>query len=325
MRFVAKHNWFLIAAIFLASGSVPARPQSTADAPESQPEPSAIRVRSNLVDLPVSVTDHQGNFIENLTEENFRVLDEGQQQKIALFEPRDLPVTVGLVVDHSGSMSSKLPEVSAAGAAFVKSSNPRDRLFVVNFNEMVSLMLPAAVSFTSDPAELERAIGGPTARGQTALYDAVIDALDHLNQSKQERQALILVTDGGDNASRHTFRQMIEVAMKSRALVYPIAIYDANDEDAKPRELIKLAKVTGGESYFPTNVAEVVDISRKIAATLRKDYMLGFVPPPQSSRSWRTVRVLVSAPGKPKLVVRTRAGYVFGGDESTPNAEKTQE
>jgi len=324
MRFVATYKWFLIAAIFLATGSLPARSQSTPDATESHSGPSAILIRSNLVDLPVSVRDHQGNFIENLTEENFRVLDEGHQQKIALFEPRDLPVTVGLVVDHSGSMSSKLPEVSAAGAAFVKSSNPRDRLFVVNFNERVSLMLPAAVSFTSDPQELERAVGGSTAHGQTALYDAVIDALDHLNQSKQERQALILVTDGGDNASRHTFRQMLEVAMKSRALVYCIAIYDSNDEDAKLGELIKLAKLTGGEAYFPRNVAEVVDLSRKIAVTLRKDYMLGFVPPPQNSRNWRTVRVLVSAPGKPKLVVRTRAGYVFSGDESTPNAEKAQ-
>jgi Ca-activated chloride channel homolog len=288
---------------------------------ESNSIQSPIRVHAYLVDLPIAVTDREGNFIENLSQENFRILDSGLPQKIVLFEPRDLPVTVGLLVDHSASMASKLPEVSAAAAAFVKSSNPRDQLFVVNFNETVSLMLPATVSFTSDPNALVSAIGGSSARGQTALYDAVIEALAHLKQSEHERQALIIVTDGGDNASRHTFQQTVAAVMKSQALVYCIGIFGAEDPDAKPGELKKLAKLTGGEAYFPQNVVQVADISRKIADILRKDYVLGFLPSAQASpKSWRPVRVLVSAPGKQKLTIRTRAGYVFSGNDAVSNA-----
>jgi Ca-activated chloride channel family protein len=171
---------------------------------------------------------------------------------------------------------------------------------------------------------LKQAIGGPIAHGQTALYDAIIDALDHLSHGKQGRQALILVTDGGDNVSRHSFGQVLETAMRSRALIYCIALYGTNDEDAKPRQLIKLSKITGGETYFPQRVAEVASIVQKIADTLRKDYVLGFVPPERGSQKWRTVRVLVSTPGKHRLEARTRSGYVFRSDQSTPNAEKAE-
>jgi VWFA-related protein len=320
MRFNRISKWLLVTVALSVTGFSSPRRQSTPTAPE----PQAIRISSNLVHLPVSVTDRTGNFVDNLTQDDFRIFEDGRPQKIAVFEARDLPVTVGLVVDHSGSMSSKLPEVSAAGAAFAKSSNPQDHLFVVNFNEMVSLMLPSSVSFTSDPQELEKAIGGPTAHGQTALYDAIIDALDHLSHSNQERQALILVTDGGDNVSRHTFAQVLETAMKSRALIYCIALYSTNDEDAKPRQLLKLSKVTGGETFFPQNVAQVAGIVQKIADTLRKDYILGFVPAEQGSGKWRTVRVLVSTPGKHKLEVRTRSGYVYPGEQSTQNVEKAE-
>lgn len=324
MRLVGCSKWVLLAAALLAGGSSFAGPQSAPASDATQPDQSAIHISSDLVDLPVSVTDHKGNFVEHLTQQDFHVLEDGKPQTIALFEPQDLPVTVGLVVDHSGSMRSKLPEVSAAGAAFAKSSNPQDHLFVVNFNEIVSLMLPASVSFTSDPEELEKAIGGASAHGETALYDAVIDALKHLDESKQQRQALILVTDGGDNASRHTFGQVLAAAMKSKALIYCVAIYDPSDEDAKPRELIKLGKVTGGEAYFPENATDVTNIIQQIAQTLRKEYMVGFVPPEQGPRSWRTIRVEVSAPGKHRLSVRTRSGYLFPGGEPTADVEKAE-
>src|SRR5579862_4906520 len=138
---------------------------------------SPISVRVNIVDLPVSVTDRNGSIVDNLTKDNFRILEDGRQQAISIYEHQDLPVTVGLVVDHSGSMGSKLPEVAAAAAAFAKSSNPQDQLFVVNFNNVVLLTLPQSLAFTSDIRMLQTAIGSSDARGNTALYDAVIDSL----------------------------------------------------------------------------------------------------------------------------------------------------
>ena len=289
--------------------NVPHAPASAA----SRGAPSqTIRITADLVDLPVSVTDRAGNLVRGLQADNFRIYEQGRLQQIVLFENQDLPITVGLVVDHSGSMSSKLPQIAAAAAAFAKSSNPRDELFVVNFNEIVSLMLPASVSFTSDERALERAVAGTTARGETALYEAVIDALQHLKLSNLKRQALIVVTDGGDNASNHTFQQMMDLARESQCQIYVLGLYDQNDRNAKPGLLRKLARETGGIAYFPASVTEATGVTQTIAAELRHQYILGFVPSePTSNTGWRSVRVTAMDFNKKKLTVRTRSGYFF--------------
>lgn len=273
---------------------------------------SSIRVTSDLVDLPISVIDRKGNFVAGLHKEDFQILEDGQPQEIAVFNDHDLPVTVGLVVDHSGSMRSKLPEIAAATAEFAESSNPEDQLFVVNFNEIVSMMLPTAVSFTNDEHALKTAVAGSRAEGETALYDAVIDAIGHLQLSRQERQALIIITDGGDNASRHTFREMLDAVKKSGAQIYCITLYDPGDRNAKPGLLRQIAKESGGEAYFPSSVAEVTNLMRAVARDLRQEYILGFIPKQRSAgQSWRPLRVLVSGVDKKKVSVRTRLGYVF--------------
>jgi len=314
----SQQKWLISLLLFgsvwpIASSSI--NPLSTA-ATSSQ---SPISVHVNVVDLPVSVTDRKGNVVDNLTKDNFRVLEDGQPQVISIFEHQDLPVTVGLVVDHSGSMGPKLPQVSAAAAVFAQSSNPNDQLFVVNFNEMVSLMLPAAIPFTSNQKELESAVAGASARGRTALYDAIIDALDHLELSEQKRQALVIVTDGGDNASQHSAQQVLDIVMKSQAQVFCIGLLDPDDKDVKPGMLKKLAKVSGGEAYFPESLAQVTDISRKIAIELRRQYILGFTPAERSSaKNWRTIRVALSLPNGRKAAVRTRTGYFFSGNQANP-------
>lgn len=273
---------------------------------------SNITVTTNLVDLPVSVTDRKGNALTGLHKENFQILDDGELQEISIFEDQDLPVTIGLLVDHSGSMRSKLPEIAAAAAEFAKSSNPQDQLFVVNFNEVVSLMLPAAVSFTSDEQALQKAVAGSRAQGETALYDAVIDAIDHLQLSPQKRQALVIVTDGGDNASRHSFREMLDTVKKSGAQIYCVGLYDPYDRDAKPGLLRQLAKESGGEFYFPSSVTEVTNLMRVIARDLREQYTLGFMPKERTVvQGWRSVRVIVSGIGKKQISVHTRPGYIF--------------
>jgi VWFA-related protein len=286
------------------------------------PESNPISVSTNLVDLPITVTDRKGNFVDGLAKENFRIFENGRQEAISMFGRQDLPVAVGLVVDHSASMGPKLAEVSAAAEAFARSSNPQDHLFVVNFNEVVALTLPAAVPFTSDERELRAALAGTGANGQTALYDAVIDALRHLSLSSLNRHALILVTDGGDNASRHTQAQMLDAARISSAQIYCIGIYNGEeDPDASPRVLRKLAKATGGEAYFPSSPAEVTDITRKIAVNLRKQYTLGFAPEARTE-GWQTIRVTASGNGK--LNVHARAGYLISNPPAAPNLPASQ-
>lgn len=280
------------------------QPQAVGNQQSSTP----ISISSNLVDLPVSVTDRRGNFVDGLNKDNFHVYENGREQRISIFGRQDLPVAVGLVVDHSGSMGPKLAEISAAAEEFAKSSNPADHLFVVNFNEMVSMMLPASVPFTSSEAELRAALANGNAVGQTALYDAVTDALDHLKMSPLKRQALIVVTDGGDNASRHTLDQLLDLAMRSEAQIFCIGIYDAQDPDAKPSVLRRLARITGGEAYFPESVMQVADLTHKIAVNLRKQYDLGFTPEDRA-QGWRSVRVVASNGGK--LHVHSRMGYLF--------------
>jgi len=303
----------LLGSIALATSVLQAQSAPQPYLPESNP----ISVSTNLVDLPITVTDRKGNFVDGLAKENFRIFENGRQETISMFGRQDLPVAVGLVVDHSASMGPKLAEVSAAAEAFARSSNPQDHLFVVNFNEVVALTLPAAVPFTSDERELRAALAGTGANGQTALYDAVIEALRHLSLSSFNRHALILVTDGGDNASRHTQAQMLDAARMSNAQIYCIGIYNGEeDPDASPRVLRKLAKATGGGAYFPSSPAEVNDITRKIAVNLRKQYTLGFAPEARTE-GWQTIRVVAS--GNEKLNVHARAGYLFSNRPAAPN------
>jgi Ca-activated chloride channel homolog len=309
----------LAGLLVLIGGASTARAQSNLPPPaatsqSSLPEQFPISVSTNLVDLPVSVTDREGNFVDGLEQKNFRVFENGREEKISMFGRQDLPVAVGLVVDHSASMGPKLAEISAAAEAFARSSNPEDHLFVVNFNDVVSIALPSARPFTSDESELRAALAENRAEGQTALYDAMIDSLRHLSLSSLKRQALILVTDGGDNISRHTLPDALEAAMRSQARIFCIGIYDGEDPDASPRVLRKLAKATGGDAYFPSSPAQVNDIVRRIAVNLRKQYTLGFAPDDRAE-GWRTIRVVAS--GNEKLTVHARAGYLFSNGKTT--------
>jgi Ca-activated chloride channel homolog len=301
---------FGLLGLMVLNGSTIQAQSALERSPDENPSP--ISISTNLVDLLIAVTDRKGNFVDGLQQQNFQVFENGRRQPISIFGRQDLPVAVGLVVDHSASMGPKLREVSAAAEEFARSSNPQDHLFVVNFNEMVSLTLPGAASFTSNEGELRLALAGRGAQGQTALYDAVIDALEHLRLSSLNRQALILVTDGGDNASRHTQKEMFDAARMSNAQIYCIGIYDNDDPDASPRALRRLAKVTGGEAYFPSSPSETTDITRKIATNLREQYLLGFAPEARTE-GWQTVRVVAS--GNEKMSVRSRSGFLFSNPQ----------
>src|SRR5271157_476880 len=214
------------------------------------PESYRISVNVDLVVLQATARDRKGRLVSDLRERDFQVYEDGVRQAIRLFRHEDIPVTVGLVIDHSGSMHSKLPEVIAAARTFVQTSNPEDLLFVVNFNEKVTLGLPAAMSFTNRPEELERAISSVPALGMTALYDAVAVSLRRL-QEGGDRKVLIVISDGGDNASKHSLDEVLKMAEQSSALIYTIGILDVAEPDRNPGVLRRLAQVTGGEAFFP--------------------------------------------------------------------------
>jgi Ca-activated chloride channel family protein len=280
---------------------------------------SAISSKTELVVLPVRVTDGHGDFIPGLNQDNFQVYEDGRPQKISRFQSGDTPVTVGLVVDHSRSMGGELPEVAAAVSAFAQSSNPQDEMFVVDFNDQVWFQLLGGKPFTNDPAELEKAVSAVSARGRTALYDAVAEGLNHLRFGQWDKKALIVVSDGGDNASAHKYSQILALAQRSETLIYSIGLLGALDQDENPDALRRLCKNTGGIAYFPAPGVSVKDVSSQIARDLREQYTLGFEPEQTDhANSFRKIEVKVAAPGRGKLHVRSRPGY-FGGQEKPPS------
>jgi VWFA-related protein len=275
--------------------------------------PYRISLNVDLVVLPVTVRDRKGVFASGLGEPDFQVYEDGIRQSIRLFRHEDIPVTVGLVVDHSASMKNKLPEVAAAARTFVRASNRDDQMFVVNFNEKVSVGLPATVPFSDRAEDLEAAIGKIPAAGQTALYDAIGEGLDRLKTGERERKALIVISDGGDNASLLNLSRVLKKAGESNAVVYTIGIFDADDEDRNPDVLRRLARATGGEAFFPGQLDEVVAICERIASDIRHQYTIGYVSANTAKvGGYRAVRVVAQAAGR-DLVVHTRAGYIAAG------------
>ena len=280
-----------------------------------------IEVSANLVLLPVRVTNARGTFVSGLKPGDFRVLEAGQLQKVTVFEEGDTPVTVGLVVDHSRSMGSKLPDVVTAVSSFAHSSNPQDEMFVVDFNDDVSIELMRGKAFSNDARELAEALTAVSAQGRTALYDAVSEGLRHLQYGHLEKKALIIISDGGDNASRLKYSQVLTQARQSQALIYSIALVGAPGEEENPKILLRLCRDTGGVAYFPRPGESVASISKEIANDLREQYTLGYVPLNMKRADvFRKIEVKVAAPGHGRLRVRTRPGYSPGA-EKQPSAQ----
>ncbi len=297
-----------------------AGPQSSPASGGVDESPYRISVDVHLVALQATVHDRQGRFVSDLSERDFEVYEDGARQNIQLFRHEDVPVTVGLVVDHSGSMRTKLTEVAAATRTFVKSSNPEDQMFVVNFNEKVSLGLPAAIRYTGSSNELERAIWRAPAAGMTALYDAVVEGLQGMREGQRDRKALVVISDGGDNASKTSLDQVLNLAEKSSAIIYTIGIFDEDDPDRNTRALTHLARATGGEAFFPGKLSEVVEICESIARDIRNQYTIGYVSTnTKRTDSYRAIHVVARAKDHGKLSVRTRSGYIAAGGSKQDN------
>jgi Ca-activated chloride channel family protein len=300
----------LIALVALLALPGLARSQAWPPPPQEQGDPYIIGVKVNEVVLHATARDRKGFLLAGLANENFQVYEDGVLQPIKYFSHEDIPVTVGLVVDNSGSMRPKRADVIAAAVAFARSSNPEDQMFVVNFNEKVSLGLPAEMPFTDKAVELQVALSRIGADGETALYDAIAVALEHLKQGNRDKKVLIVISDGGDNASQHNLSQIRALAGHPDAIIYTIGIFDDEDDDRNPGALKQLAKDTGGEAFLPKSLKDVGPICEQIARDIRNQYTIAYVPSNRKrDGTYRVIQVNASVPGHGRLLVRTRTGY----------------
>jgi len=310
-RFWSCYSFGALLLVYLPFIGALAGYSQSAPAPPSPPVPAAIAVKAELVVLPVRVMDGNGDFISGLSQDNFRVYEDGRLQRINLFQREDTPVTVGLVVDHSRSMGPKLAEVATAIVSFAETSHPQDEMFILAFNDEVSLEMPSGNPFTHDPTELARAVAAVSAGGGTALYDAVYAGLNHLQIAHGDKKALIIVSDGADNASQHKYADVLALARRSQAVIYAIGLVGAPNQEADRKVLQRLSNDTGGMAFFPEARQTVVSVSARIALALREQYTLGFTPDKTvNDHSFRKIEVKVAAPGRSKIRVHTRPGYI---------------
>jgi Ca-activated chloride channel family protein len=285
-------------------------PQKSSPPQSQRGDDYTISVNVDIVSLHATAQDHKGTPVSGLGKEDFQVYEDGLLQQIKYFSHEDIPVTVGLVVDNSGSMRPKHPDVVAAALAFARSSNPQDQIFVVNFNERVSFGLPDNTPFTDQAAQLEVALSRIAANGETALYDAVATALEHLEKGNRDKKVLIVISDGGDNASKHNLNQIMAMARHADAIIYTVGIFDEQDDDRNLHVLKQLAKDTGGEAFLPQSLKEVAPICERIAHDIRNQYTLAYVPTNRKrDGTYRVLQVKASASGRGRMSVRTRTGY----------------
>ncbi|HLZ52759.1 MAG TPA: VWA domain-containing protein [Candidatus Acidoferrum sp.] len=284
---------------------------------------STIKVDVGLVVLHTTVLDDRGKFADGLKVENFRVFEDKVEQKLTTFKREDVPVSMGLVIDNSGSMRDKRPRVNEAAITLVEASNPQDQAFVVNFNDDFYLDLDK--DFTSSIPELKEALERIDSRGSTALYDAIIGSLDHLKKATKDKRVLLVVTDGEDNSSHNSLEKTLREIQKTDTVIYTIGLL--GDEKRKEknnamRALKRIAEASGGLAFFPESVDDVHSICEQVAHDIRNQYTLAYYPSnTRKDGTFRAVSVQVIPPrGRGKLVARTRNGYYAPGSPSTAAA-----
>jgi Ca-activated chloride channel homolog len=271
--------------------------------------------------LHATVVDDKQRIITNLDRAAFTVFEDGKPQSIISFHHVDIPVAMGIVIDNSGSMREKRSKVNQAALNLVRSSNPQDEVFIVNFNDEQYL----DQDFTHDLRKMKEALEKIDARGGTALYDAVVASADHLRQNARlEKKVIFLVTDGEDNASSETLEQAIkQLQQENGPSVYTLGILGDEDHPKRARKALQIiADHTGGIAFFPKTLDEVDAISRTIANDIRNQYAIGYKPTsPKKTGEFRQIRVEAKAKGHGKLVVRTKTGY-YAGQESASSVSR---
>lgn len=275
---------------------------------DAEQNPPAFRAETRLVVLYATVRNSRGAMVTGLDAQAFRVYEDGKRQSIDVFRSDDVPVSLGLLIDNSGSMRALRSRVEAAALALVRASNPDDEVFVLNFADTIRVDVP----MTRDVGVLETGIARVDSIGGTAMRDAVVAGQDYLRQhATHDRRVLVVVTDGNDNASEATASAVQRAIERSETVVYAIGLFGRDDSPkAKSgrKALEELAERSGGAAYFPATIDEVGTVAVELAHQLRNQYTIGYAPANQAlDGTYRKIRV--DASGRERLVVRTRPGY----------------
>ena len=280
-------------------------------------KPTVFHLDTRIVVCHTTVIDKAGHLVTNLPQSAFTVYENKIRQEIRRFKREDVPVSLGLVIDNSGSMRNKLTQVKTAAVALVKESNPADEVFVVNFNDSAYLDNPREKPFTNDVGELEAALAKIDTRGGTAMRDAIQMSIDHLKGAHRDKKVLVVITDGNDNASTVGMDTILRNAHKSDVLLYGVGLLTEEEhrEAGRARKALNdLAEATGGKTFFPKDVAEVDSIARQVAHDIRNQYVIEYSPSNSAmDGTFRAIRITAKAPG---TTVRTRSGYY-----ATPDAK----
>jgi len=293
-----SHITHLFAALAAAAGALMAQ----------RPDDATFRVDTRLVVLHATVVDKSGRMITTLPQSAFHVFENGVPQQVKLFKREDIPVSMGLIIDNSGSMRDKRQKVAAAAVALVKASNPDDEAFVVNFNEDPYL----DCDFTNQVPKLEQALSKIDSRGGTAMRDAIRLSIDHIKEkAKKDKKVILVVTDGNDNASLISLENLVKNAQQAEVIVYAIGLLSEEERrEAKraKRALDALTEATGGQAYYPKELADVDRIAHQVAHDIRNQYIITYTPSNQAlDGSFRQIKVVVNGPNRPQA--RTRTGY----------------
>jgi Ca-activated chloride channel family protein len=303
-------------AAILALASLTAQPAKKGEEPLRSDKDSVIRVDTRLVVLHATVVDKSQHLVTNLPKTAFQVYENEVQQTIKDFKREDVPVSMGLIVDNSGSMRDKREKVKESALALVKDSNPQDEVFVVNFNDEAFL---DTKDFTSNVKDMEEALSKIDSRGGTAMRDAIRMSIDEAKEKgKRDKKVLVVVTDGNDNSSLISLENLVRASQQSGIIVYTIGLLSEEEHreaSRAKRALIAISNATGGQSYFPKDLTEVTKIAHQVAHDIRNQYIITYTPTIQAlDGTFRKIRVVANGPNKP--VVRTRSGYYATPDST---------
>ena len=287
-------------------------------APPTNPSPGTLsaagdalfRTQVDRVVLYAAIFDGQQRLVTGLTQQAFRVYQDGQLQRLSGFSNQDIPVSMGIAVDSSASMTEKRAAVNAAALALVRASHPADEVFLVDFKDTVEI----SQDFTSDIASLERGLGGVRMWGGTAVRDAIRMGAEHLQKGTREKKVLLVITDGEDDSSDIEQNALLTLLQRSEVTVYAIGILsqEPNDRRRNAQKFLQdVAKVSGGASYFPRTAEEVEVLAAQIAHDIRNQYILEYPVPPGTKAGYRALRVSAESKTRGKLTVRTRPGYLY--------------
>ncbi len=309
----------------LAARPRPSGAKPDKDKPDQKLNDQGVFVFRKDVDevlLHASVIDDKQHIVTNLDRSDFTVFEDGKPQNIISFHHEDIPVSIGILIDNSGSMREKRNKVNQAALNLVRSSNPKDEVFIVNFNDEYYL----DQDFTNDLLKLKEALEKIDARGGTALYDAVVASAEHLKRNARlEKKVLLIVTDGEDNASNETLEQAVKQLQEENGpSVYAIGILGDEEHPKRAKRALEIiAQHTGGIAFFPKTLDEVDEISRTVARDIRNQYTIGYQPTnPRGNGGFRQIRVDARAKGHGKLMVRTKSGYYAGAQSGAAGAGK---